>query len=52
MSDFVRYDIQDRVAVLTIDNPPVNALAQALASAPGPISPTSPAPIPRRTPSS
>jgi 3-hydroxyacyl-CoA dehydrogenase len=27
MSDFVRYTIQDRVAVLTIDNPPVNALA-------------------------
>ena len=26
MSDFVRYAIQDRVAVLTIDNPPVNAL--------------------------
>jgi 3-hydroxyacyl-CoA dehydrogenase len=30
MSDFVRYDIQDRVAVLTIDNPPVNALAQGV----------------------
>ena len=27
MSDFVRYDITERVAVLTIDNPPVNALA-------------------------
>jgi 3-hydroxyacyl-CoA dehydrogenase len=26
MSDFVRYAIQDRVAILTIDNPPVNAL--------------------------
>jgi 3-hydroxyacyl-CoA dehydrogenase len=30
MSDFVRYSIQDRVAVLTIDNPPVNALAQGV----------------------
>jgi len=30
MSDFVRYTIQDRVAVLTIDNPPVNALAQGV----------------------
>src|SRR6185369_13037370 len=30
MSDFLRYDIQDRVAVLTIDNPPVNALAQGV----------------------
>jgi 3-hydroxyacyl-CoA dehydrogenase len=30
MSDFVRYAIQDRVAVLTIDNPPVNALAQGV----------------------
>jgi 3-hydroxyacyl-CoA dehydrogenase len=26
MSDFVHYEIKDRVAVLTIDNPPVNAL--------------------------
>ena len=26
MPDFVRYDVKDRVAVLTIDNPPVNAL--------------------------
>jgi 3-hydroxyacyl-CoA dehydrogenase len=30
MSDFVRYAIHDRVAVLTIDNPPVNALAQGV----------------------
>src|SRR4029077_15937813 len=30
MSDFVRYTVQDRVAVLTIDNPPVNALAQGV----------------------
>ena len=30
MSDFVKYAIQDRVAVLTIDNPPVNALAQGV----------------------
>ena len=30
MSDFVRYAIQDRVAVLTIDNPPVNALGQGV----------------------
>ena len=27
MSDLVRYEINDRVAVLTIDNPPVNALS-------------------------
>src|SRR5580704_11024540 len=27
MADFVRYDLKDGVAVLTIDNPPVNALA-------------------------
>jgi 3-hydroxyacyl-CoA dehydrogenase len=27
MSDFVHYTIRDRVAVLTIDNPPVNALS-------------------------
>ena len=26
MSEFVHYDVSDRVAVLTIDNPPVNAL--------------------------
>jgi 3-hydroxyacyl-CoA dehydrogenase len=26
MSEFVHYEVQDRVAVLTIDNPPVNAL--------------------------
>jgi 3-hydroxyacyl-CoA dehydrogenase len=27
---FVRYELHDRVAVLTIDNPPVNALAQGV----------------------
>jgi hypothetical protein len=26
MSNFVQYQVQDRVAVLTIDNPPVNAI--------------------------
>jgi 3-hydroxyacyl-CoA dehydrogenase len=26
MPEFVHYDVKDRVAVLTIDNPPVNAL--------------------------
>src|SRR6187551_3310500 len=26
MPEFVRYEVEDRVAVLTIDNPPVNAL--------------------------
>ena len=26
MSQLVRYDVRDRVAVITIDNPPVNAL--------------------------
>jgi len=30
MSEFVHYAIHDRVAVLTIDNPPVNALAQGV----------------------
>src|SRR6478672_6505915 len=30
MTDVVRYDITDRVAVLTIDNPPVNALSPAV----------------------
>jgi 3-hydroxyacyl-CoA dehydrogenase len=30
MADAVRYDITDRVAVLTIDNPPVNALSPAV----------------------
>src|SRR5579864_8001364 len=30
MSDFVRYELNDRVAVLTIDNPPVNALGQGV----------------------
>ncbi len=30
MSNLVRYEIADRVAVLTIDNPPVNALSPAL----------------------
>jgi enoyl-CoA hydratase/carnithine racemase len=26
MSELVRYEIRDRVAVVTVDNPPVNAL--------------------------
>jgi len=30
MSNVVRYEMKDRVAVLTIDNPPVNALAQGV----------------------
>ena len=30
MSNLVRYDVADRVAVLTIDNPPVNALSPAV----------------------
>ena len=30
MPEFVRYDVKDRVAVLTIDNPPVNALGQGV----------------------
>jgi 3-hydroxyacyl-CoA dehydrogenase len=30
MADLVRYDIKDGVAVVTIDNPPVNALAPAV----------------------
>jgi len=30
MSDFVHYTVTDRVAVLTIDNPPVNALGQGV----------------------
>ena len=30
MPDLVRYEVNDRVAVLTIDNPPVNALAPAV----------------------
>jgi len=30
MSNLVRYDVVDRVAILTIDNPPVNALSPAL----------------------
>jgi 3-hydroxyacyl-CoA dehydrogenase len=30
MPEFVRYEIDDRVAVLTIDNPPVNALGQGV----------------------
>jgi 3-hydroxyacyl-CoA dehydrogenase len=33
MSELVRYDIRDRVAVITIDNPPVNALSPAVWSA-------------------
>ena len=30
MADLVRYEINDRVAVITIDNPPVNALSPAV----------------------
>src|SRR5438876_12410772 len=30
MSDLVRYEVKDAVAVLTIDNPPVNALGPAV----------------------
>src|SRR3954453_19657019 len=30
MSEFVQYQVSDRVAVLTIDNPPVNALADGV----------------------
>ncbi len=30
MADLVRYELNDRVAVITIDNPPVNALAPAV----------------------
>jgi 3-hydroxyacyl-CoA dehydrogenase len=30
MPEFVHYDVTDRVAVLTIDNPPVNALGQGV----------------------
>jgi 3-hydroxyacyl-CoA dehydrogenase len=30
MADLIRYEIKDRVAVLTIDNPPVNALSPAV----------------------
>src|SRR5262245_39714501 len=30
MADLVRYDVTDRVAVITIDNPPVNALSAAV----------------------
>jgi 3-hydroxyacyl-CoA dehydrogenase len=30
MSDLVRYEIRDRTAVITIDNPPVNALSPAV----------------------
>ena len=30
MPDFVHYALHDRVAVLTIDNPPVNALGQGV----------------------
>src|ERR1700682_3859914 len=30
MSDLVRYEVRDGVAVLTIDNPPVNALSPAV----------------------
>src|SRR3982751_2709330 len=30
MSDLIRYRVQDGVAVITIDNPPVNALSPAV----------------------
>jgi 3-hydroxyacyl-CoA dehydrogenase len=30
MSDLVRYEVKERVAVITIDNPPVNALSPAV----------------------
>ena len=30
MSELVHYEVHDRVAVLTIDHPPVNALAEAV----------------------
>src|SRR3954465_3880492 len=30
MTDLVRYEVKDRVAVVTIDNPPVNALSPAV----------------------
>src|ERR1700716_3620046 len=30
MPDFIHYELNDRVAVLTIDNPPVNALGQGV----------------------
>jgi 3-hydroxyacyl-CoA dehydrogenase len=30
MADFVRYEVKDRVAIVTIDNPPVNALSPAV----------------------
>src|SRR5215471_16136963 len=30
MADLIRYDIKDRVAVIAIDNPPVNALSPAV----------------------
>jgi 3-hydroxyacyl-CoA dehydrogenase len=30
MADLIRYEVRDRVAVLTIDNPPVNALSPAV----------------------
>jgi len=26
MPDLIRYDVRDRVAILTVDNPPVNAM--------------------------
>jgi len=30
MSDVVRREVQDRIAILTIDNPPVNALGEGV----------------------
>ena len=33
MSDRVRYEIRDHVAVITVDNPPVNALSPGVPEA-------------------
>ncbi|MEW6323311.1 MAG: enoyl-CoA hydratase-related protein, partial [Acidobacteriota bacterium] len=33
MPTFVRYDVQDRIAILTVDNPPVNALSPGVPEA-------------------
>ena len=26
MTELIRYDVRDRIAILTVDNPPVNAM--------------------------
>ena len=31
MPELIRYEVRDRVAILTIDNPPVNALSPGVA---------------------